>query len=152
MVSYSFLLYIYSFSGRSPSHSSSPSTRPSKCHLYHLQRRCKMFRTGIKLCSEHGARLLTNRGPDRSGCCLISIWQLPDQSGSCLILPWWLTDRSGSCLILITQRPDQSGSCPILIKQQRDRSGHCLIWIRQKPDRSGNHLIFIFSDFLQSNS
>ena len=96
-------------------------------------------------------RLLTNRGPDRSGSCLISIWQLPDQSGSCLILPWWLPDRSGSCLILIRQRPDRSGSCLILIRQQPDRSGRCLILIRQLPDRSGSRLIFIFSDFLQSN-
>ena len=32
-------------------------------------------------------RLLINRGPDQSGGCLISIWQLPDQSGSSLILP-----------------------------------------------------------------
>ena len=46
-------------------------------------------------------RFPRNRGPDRSGSCLILIWQLPDQSGSCLILPWWLSERSGSCLIFI---------------------------------------------------
>ena len=43
------------------------------------------------------------RGPDQSGSCLISIWQLPDQSGSRLILLWWLPDSSGSRLILIRQ-------------------------------------------------
>ena len=30
-------------------------------------------------------RLLTNGGPDKSGSCLISIWQLRDQPGSCVI-------------------------------------------------------------------
>ena len=96
-------------------------------------------------------RLLTNRGPDRSGSCLISIWQLPDQSCTCLILPWWLPDHSGGCLILIRQWPDRSGSCLILISHQPDRSGRGLILIRQLPDRSGSRPIFIFSDFLQSN-
>ena len=96
-------------------------------------------------------RLLTNRGPDRSGSCLISIWQLPDQSGSCLILPWWLPDQSGSCLILIGQQPDRSGICLILSRKRPDQSGRCLILIRQLPDRSGSRLIFIFSDFVQSN-
>ena len=59
------------------------------------------------LCNGH--RHLMNRGPDRSGSCRISIWQLPYQSGSWLILPYWLSDRSGNCLILIRQWPDQSG-------------------------------------------
>ena len=59
-------------------------------------------------------RLLTNRGPDQSGSCLISIWQSPDQSGRCLILIRWLPDQSGSCLIKIWQLPDQSGSHLIL--------------------------------------
>ena len=93
-------------------------------------------------------RLLTNRGPDKSGRYLISIRQLPDQSGSWLILPWWLPDRSGGCLTFyqaavwsIRQLPDfdQAAAWPI-------RPG--LILIRQLPDRSGSRLIFIFSDFL----
>ena len=95
-------------------------------------------------------RLLTNRGPDRSGSSQISIWQLPDQSGSCLILQWWLPDWSGHGLILIMQKPDGSGICLIFIRQQPDRSGPGMILIRQLPDRSGSRLMFILSDFLWS--
>ena len=44
-------------------------------------------------------RLLTNRGPDQSGSCLILIRQPPDWSGCRLILIWQVPDRSGSRLI-----------------------------------------------------
>ena len=44
-------------------------------------------------------RLLTNRGPDRSGSCLILIRQPPYQSGCSLILIWQVPDWSGSRLI-----------------------------------------------------
>ena len=47
----------------------------------------------------HHYRLLTNRGPDRSGSCLILIRQPPDRSGCRLILIWQVPDRSGSPLV-----------------------------------------------------
>ena len=28
-------------------------SRPSKCHILHIWRMCKIFRAGVKLCSEH---------------------------------------------------------------------------------------------------
>ena len=49
-----------------------------------------------RLWRELSGRLLTNRGPDRSGSCLIWIWQPPDPSGSCLISIGQLPDQSGS--------------------------------------------------------
>ena len=62
--------------------------------------------------------------PDRSGCCLIKIWQLPDRSGTCQIKIRWQPDWSGCCLIKIRHAWYQANlsAWSILLRQIR-RSG-----------------------------